>query len=216
MAQQTNDDFKDFMFKHVELAFPRLKDTYRYNSQAKKSEPCAQNVTNAAWSTGMKMPKAVAKTFHAEMKAHYEACRARNKKLPEFSKVFGMKRDDEAGTVTFEAKKKGVTEAGKVNKPPTVIDNLKNVMPPEKLEFWSGTTANVRVRAFPTVDPDGVGGISLLLDVVQVLKPVYGSANLDGFEEEEVDNAPAGDSDPFAAAAERKASKPATADADEF
>ena len=215
MAQTTNEDFRDFMFKHVELQFPRLKDTYRYNAQAKKSEPCAQNVTNAAWSAGMKMPKAVAKDFYTQMKAHYESCRERNKKLPEFSKVFGMKKDDENGTVTFEAKKKGVTESGKVNKPVTVIDNLKNPMAPDKLEFWSGTTGNVRVRAFPTVDPDGVGGISLLLDVVQVLKPVYGSANLDGFEEEEVESSePA--VDVFAAAAERKAASPKPAPADEF
>lgn len=211
---QTNDDFRDFMFKGVELAFPRLKDCYRFNSATKRSEPCGQNVTNAAWSAGMRMPKDKAKEFFLGMKAHYEACRERNKKLPEFTKVFGMKKDDEHGTVTFEAKKKGVTSDGKINKPPTVIDNMKNPLTADKLEFWSGTTANVRVRAFPTVDPDGKGGISLLLDVVQVLKPVYGSANLDGFDEEEVEGGPtefAGD--PFAAAASAK--KPAQV-GDEF
>lgn len=205
MAQQ-NDDFKDFIFKHVELQFPRLKDTYRFNSATKKSEPCGQNVTNAAWSAGMKMPKDKAKEFFVQMKAHYEACRERNKKLPAFSKVFGMKKDDENGTVTFEAKKKGVTGEGKPNKRVTVIDNLKNPFPEDKLEFWSGTTANVRVRAFPTVDPDGNGGISLLLDVVQVLRPVYGTANLDGFDEEEVEAGPSEFvGDPFAAAKANKA-----------
>jgi hypothetical protein len=212
MAQ--NDDFKDFMFKGVELAFPRLKDCYRFNSATKKSEPCAQNVTNAAWSAGMKMPKDRAKEFFVQMKAHYEACRERNKKLPEFTKVFGMKKDDENGTVTFEAKKKGVTGEGKANKAPTVIDNLKNPLAEDKLEFWSGTTANVRVRAFPTVDPEGKGGISLLLDVVQVLKPIYGSANLDGFDEEDVAVGPAEFSgDPFAAAAANKKTAKANDDA---
>lgn len=204
MAQ--NEDFLDIMMKGVELQFPRLKDCYRFNSATKKSEPCAQNVTNAAWSAGMKMPKDRAKEFYAQMKAHYEACASRNKKLPAFTKVFGMKKDDEHGTVTFEAKKKGVTGEGKINKPVTVIDNLKQPFPGDKLEFWSGTTANVRVRAFPTVDPEGKGGISLLLDVVQVLKPVYGSANLDGFEEEAEFSQPEFNGDPFAAAAANKAS----------
>ena len=217
MAQTTNDDFRDFMFKHVELQFPRLKDTFRFNSATKKSEPCQPGAANAAWSCGMKMPKAAAKQFHADMKAHYEACRERNKKLPEFTKVFGMKKDDEAGTVTFEAKKRGVTGEGKANKPPTVIDNLKNPMTGDKLDIWSGSTGNVRVRAFPTVDPDGIGGISLLLDVVQVLKPKYGSANLDGFDEEEVeDDTEQRAADAFAGAAERKAASAKPAPADEF
>lgn len=203
---QDNQDFMDIIFKHVELQYPRLNGTYRFNSASKKSEPCAAGAANAAWSCGMKMPKAQAKDFHAQMKAHYEACASRNKKLPAFSKVFGMKKDDEAGTVTFEAKKRGMTGEGKANKPPTVVDNMKQALPPEKLEFWSGSVGNVRVRAFPTVDPDGNGGISLLLDAVQVLKPVYGSANLDGFDVEDVDTGPAEFAgDPFAAAAANKA-----------
>jgi hypothetical protein len=98
-----------------------------------------------------------------------------------------------------------MTGEGKANKPPTVVDNMKQPMPPEKLEFWSGSTGNVRVRAFPTVDPDGNGGISLLLDAVQVLKPVYGTANLDGFDVEEAESGPAEFAgDPFAAAAANK------------
>lgn len=210
MAQQ-NDDFKDFMFKHVELQFPRLKDTYRFNNSTQKSEPCAQNVNGAAWSCGMKMTKEQAKQFYIDMKAHYEACKARDKDLQPFFTVFGMKKNDEEGTVVFEAKKRGVTNEGKANKRPTVIDNMKQPLSEDKLEFWSGTIGNVRVRAFPTTSPatkehpKGQGGISLLLDVVQVLKPVYGTANLDGFEEEEVEAAPtefAGD--PFAAAAENR------------
>ena len=215
MAQKDDEDFKVIFFRRVELQYPRLKDTYRYNAQAKKSEPCAQNVTNAAWSAGMKMPKAVAKDFFTQMKAHYESCRERQKTRPEFSKVFGMKKDDENGTVTFHAKKKGVTTSGKANNPPTVIDSMMNPLAEHKLEFWSGSIGTVKVRMFPTEDKDGVGGISLLLDTVQVLKAVYGSANLDGFEEEEVESSePA--VDVFAAAAERKAALPKPKVEDEF
>jgi len=222
MAQNdTNEDFKDFMFKGVELQFPRLKDTYRFNNATGKSELCAQNVANAAWSCGMKMPKAVAKEFYKQMKAHYEARQKLNDKLQPFSQVFGMKKNDEEGTVTFEAKKKGVTDSGKVNKPPTVIDSQKQPITGDRLEFWSGTTANVRVRAFPTTspknkeNPNGLGGISLLLDVIQVLKPKYGSANLDGFDVEDVpdDDGAAAAADAFEGAAQRKST---TAPGDEF
>lgn len=221
MAQTNDDDFKEFFFRRVELQFPRLKDTYRFNNAEKRSEQCAQNANGAAWSVGVKLSKADAKDFHAQMKAHYEACRERNKKLPEFSKVFGMKkidaegkiiRDDDKKTefvgVIFEAKKRGVTEAGKANRPPNVVDAALQPMTGDKLDIWSGSVGTVKVRAFPTLDPDGLGGISLLLETVQVIKPKYGSANLDGFEAEEVaEDEPA--ADPFKAAAERKASKPA-------
>lgn len=202
---QDNLDFRDFMFKHVELQYPRLKDTFRFNSSTKRSEPCAPGAANAAWSVAVKMPKDQAKQFFTDMKAHYEACRARNSKLPAFTKVFGMKKDDENNVVTFEAKKRGVTGEGKQNKPPMVIDNMKQPVPDDKREIWSGSLGNVKVRAFPTVDPDGVGGISLLLDVVQVLKPVYGSANLDDFEEETEFGPTEFAGDPFAAAAQNKA-----------
>jgi hypothetical protein len=207
---QANDktaDFLDIFFRHAELMYPRLKETFRYNSAAKKSEPCALTAANAAWSCGMKMPKAQAKEFFQSMKAHYEACRARNSKLPEFSKVFGLKRDDETGTVTFEARKRGVSAAGTPNKAPTVIDSNKMAITGEALDIWSGSTGTVRVRAFPTVDPDGVGGISLLLDTVQIIKPRYGSANLDGFEVEEVtaEDVDAAAERAFAGAAGRKA-----------
>lgn len=214
---QNNEDFRDILFKRVEFMFPRLKDTFRFNSATKRSEQCAPTVANAAWSLGIRMPKDEAKKFHAEMKAHYEDCRKRNSKLPEFTKVFGMKKDDETNTVTFEAKKRGVTSAGKTNQPPTVIDGGKNMMTGDKLDIWSGSLGNVKVRAFPAVDPEGHGGISLLLDTVQVVKAVYGGSRLDDFDVEEMEESDthAPDVDPFAAAAERKASKP-TDLADEF
>jgi hypothetical protein len=217
MAQKTttNEDFKEVFFRKAELLYPRLKDTFRYNTAEKRSEACQPTAANAAWSITVKMAKADAKVIHDALKAHYEDCRKRNSKLPPFTKVFGMKKDDETGTVTFEAKKKGVTGDGKANRPPTVVDGALNALPADKVEIWSGSIGTVKTKAFPTIDPDGQGGISLLLDTVQVLKAVYGSANLDGFEvDESYADQPA--EDPFAAAAARKSAKPAVADMDEF
>ena len=39
------------------------------------------------------------------------------------------------------------------------------------------------MTAYPATDPDGNGGISLLIDVVQVTHAVYGGASLDDFDE---------------------------------
>ena len=199
MAQNDNDsDFQDFMVRNAELLFPRLKDTYRFNSATKRSEPCTPTTTNAAWSAELKVSLAVAKELHAQMKAHYEKCRARNKKLPDFSKIFGFKKLEDGTHAVFSAKKKGVSAAGQPNKRPTVIDHAKQAWPEDRLDVWSGTTANVRVRAFPTVDPDAKGGISLLLDVVQILKPAYGGgASLDGFDEVEGEGPAEFAGDPF-------------------
>lgn len=177
MAQ--NPDFKPIYLPNLTLLYPRLKETFRYNAVEKKSEPCQPTVTNAAWSLSWEMPNDEAKKLFADLKTHYADCATRNKKLPEFSKVFGMAIDKEKGTTTFRAKKNGTSAAGKVNKPPTVIDHRKQ--PVDDLDFWSGTTANIRVIAFPATDPDGMGGISMLIDVVQVINPIYGGANLDEF-----------------------------------
>jgi hypothetical protein len=176
-----NPDMLQQFARGVVFQYPKVNCTYRFNSAEKKSEPCAPGVQGAAWSIGWNMKADEAKKMIGEMKAHYEACRSRNKKLPEFVKVFGVKKNED-GTVSFAAKKRGMNNEGKANKPPQVVDYKKEAIPQDKLDFWSGSEGNIRFIAFPTVDPDGVGGISLLLDAVQVTKPVYGSANLDGFD----------------------------------
>lgn len=205
--------FKQFKFTNVELLWPRLDQTYRYNSQDKKTEPCAPTVQNAGWSIGFLIPITEAKDYRAEMQAHYEDCRTRDSKLPEFDKVFGMKRHtdqdgNETEFVLVTAKKRAVSNDGKENKAPKVMEagvvngEAKWVDMADKA-IWSGSEGHVRVVAFPATDPDGTGGISLLLDAVLVTKPEYGSDNLeDDFGDPEL---------PEAGATEQSESKPAAA-----
>jgi hypothetical protein len=219
MAQnenKTDSDFMDVLFKNVELVFPRLDQTYKFNSTEQKSEACAQTVNGAAWSVGVKISKAEAKPIYMALKEHYEKCHKRNEKLQPFSQVFGMKKLEEEGAVIFEGKKKGTTEAGKSNHPPTVIDGQKQPIPKDQLNIWSGSRGTVRFRAFPTTSPatkehpKGLGGISLLLDVVQLTKRVYGGANLDDFdmvEDEPIDHKAAPADDDF----DQSSQKPAPA-----
>jgi len=190
-------DFKPVMVRNVVFSYPRLAATYKYNTAEKRSEECNPRAQGAAYSIGWEMSKADARKLHDELKAHYESCVT---KVP-FSKVFGMKAL-ENGNVSFSAKRNGVNGKGDENPKPTVIDGMKR--PLEDLNIWGGSEGNIKVTAYPVTDPDGIGGISLLIDVVQVTKAVYGGGGLDDFDEvaptggehSEFDAKPA--SDPFA------------------
>jgi len=175
-----NDDFIKVLAKDVKLQYPKLNQTYRFNTAQQKSEPCAPTASNAAWSVAFEMPKEQARPIFEQLKAHYDACRARNSKMPAFKTVFGMKKNEEAGTVTFTAKRNGMKKDGSPNKAPTVIDGPKQ--PLADLGFWGGSRGTVRAWGVAVVDPDGNGGISLLLDAVQVTEAVYGDGGMDDFD----------------------------------
>ena len=183
MAQ--NDDFMKVLAKNVTLQYPKLDQTYRFNTQKQASEPCAATASNAAWSIAFEMPKGEAKPIYDALVAHYEACRQRNTKLPPFHTVFGMKklRDEqgaETGMVQFTAKRNGMKKDGTPNKAPTVIDGSK--APLADLKIWGGSKGSVRAWAVAVIDPDGKGGISLLLDAVQVTEARYGDGGMDDFD----------------------------------
>ena len=169
-------DFKQIMVRNVEYKYPRLAETYRYNTAEKKSEPCQPTASNAAYSVAWEMSEADARAFYAECKQHYESCQT---KAP-FAKIFGMKKL-ENGNVEFRAKRNGTNSQGALNEKPKVIDGMKQ--PLTDLNIWSGSKGNIRVTAYAALDPDGIGGISLLIDVVQVTHAAYGGASLDDFDE---------------------------------
>jgi hypothetical protein len=180
-----NTDFLKVLAKNVTIQYPKLSGTFRFNTQKQASEPCAPTASNAAWSVAFDMPRDQAKPLFDELRAHYDACRARNSKMPQFSKVFGMKKlKDEAGNETgiiqFSAKRNGMKKDGTPNKAPTVIDGQKQPM--ADLNFWGGSKGTVRAWAVAVVDPDGLGGISLLLDAVQVTEARYGDGGMDDFD----------------------------------
>lgn len=205
-----NNDFKKVLAKNVTLQFPKLHQTHRFNTSTQRSEPCAPTASNAAWSVAFDMTEADGKALLAELKAHYADCRSRNSKMPEFKTVFGAKRVKDkdgnfTGVMQFSAKRNGTKKNGDRNEAPTVIDGAKK--PIEKLDFWGGSVGTVRAWAVAVVDPDGNGGISLLLDAVQVTDAKYGDGGMDDFDEVEVkkpDVDPFGDTGPKAASAQAK------------
>lgn len=180
-----NDDFMKVLAKNVTFQYPKLNQTYRFNTAQQKSEPCAPTASNAAWSVAFEMTKEQAKPLYEQLKAHYDACKSRNSKMPAFKTVFGMKKlkdenGNETGLVQFTAKRNGMKKDGSPNKAPTVIDGQKQ--PLADLAIWGGSKGTVRAWAVAVVDPDGQGGISLLLDAVQVTEARYGDGGMDDFD----------------------------------
>jgi len=171
-----NPDFKKIVIKDATLQWPKLDQCYRFNSIEKRSEPAAQNAQGASWSCGVLMSAEEAKALWGELQAHYKDCQTRNTKLPKFSTVFGMKKRED-GLVTFTAKKNGTSRAGQPNEAPKVLAG--DLSPLEDRRIWSGSMGNMRVIAYPVQSPQGEGGISLLLDTIQVTKAVYDSAQND-------------------------------------
>ena len=169
-------DFKPVMIRNVEFKYPRLNACYRYNTSEKKSEECAPTASNAAYSIAWEMTADDAKTLHAELKAHYETCQTK----AAFTKVFGMKKLD-SGNYEFRAKRNGTNSQGQQNEKPRVIDGMKQ--PLADTAFWGGSKGSIKVTAYPVTDPDGIGGVSLLIDTVQVTHAVYGGGGLDDFDE---------------------------------
>ena len=175
----SNPVFKKVLLKDIEFAYPRLDQTYRYNSAEQKSEKCNPTAQGAAWSVSWTMSSEDAKAFYGDLRSHYETCKGRDTTLPAFDKVFGMKKLD-SGLVSFRAKKNGTNRNGEQNNPPTVIGGDKQPLADKAI--WTGSKGVLRCIAFPSKSPQGEGGISLLLDAVQVLEPIYGGDGLDDFE----------------------------------
>jgi len=177
-----NPDFKKIVLKNVELLWPRLDQTYRFNKRDNRTEPADASVQGAAWSTSFKLSMAEAKKLKEELKTHHEDCQSRNKKLGDFKRVFGSKViEDEDGNKTnevrFSAKKNGVSNTGKANRAPTVVGT--DLQPFETAGLWTGTRADLRLIAYPTQDPEDNDGVSLLLDAVRIIEPAYGGDNLE-------------------------------------
>lgn len=175
-----NPDFKKIVIKDASLQWPKLDQTYRFNRSENRSEPVAQSAQGASWSCGFLMSAEEAKALWGELQAHYKDCQTRNSKLPKFTTVFGMKKRED-GTVVFSAKKNGMSAKGVANEAPKVLAG--DLSPLADRRIWSGSVGNVRLIAYPVQNPDGDGGISLLLDTIQVTKAIYGSEqDIDDFE----------------------------------
>ena len=195
MAQE---DFKKIIIQNVELKYPRLNETFRFNTSKQQSEPCAPTASGASWSIAWSMSADQGKALYNDLKAHYEARQAAGSIKAPFAGIFGMKKLED-GTVEGRAKRNGTKSNGEQNKPPMVIGGDKQPLADKNI--WSGSKGTIRCWAAPVTDPNGKGGISLFFDAVQVTEAVYGGGGLDDFADVGPTKQSGASDDPFAAAA---------------
>ena len=169
-------DFKKLVFKNVGFQWPKLDQPYRFNTQERRSEPCAPGAQGAAYSVGIHVSAEQAENIKEDIKEHYRDCKARNPKLKPLKKIFGMKELDD-GTVNFTAKRNAMNKQGQQNDPPRMINGSKQ--PIEDRKIFTGSSGAISVLVYPVTSPDGEQGMSLLIDTVQVINAVYGSSDND-------------------------------------
>lgn len=87
------------------------------------------------------------------------------------------------GKVEFRFKRKEVTNRGNTKQPPVVVDAKKNRWPEDKL-IGNGSKVKVAFSAWPW-DMAGAKGMSLELEMLQVLDLVEYERNVDPFDEED-------------------------------
>jgi hypothetical protein len=172
----SNPDFMKAVFNDIEMVWPRLDQTYKFDHVKGESIPVQPTAQGAAWSVSVVLDKERADNFRAKAEEHYNLCRSRNSQLPDFSGVFGMKKKD--GTYSVSAKRMGVNNQGERNDPPKVVDEYHE--PIADRAIWSGSKGSVSVLAHPSTNPQtGLGGISLVLRNILVTEPRYGSDGLE-------------------------------------
>jgi len=168
-------DFKTYTSENVEFVQPKLNQLYRWDDMFKHEDgnlgkyvPANADEPNAIWSTSFIMEKPAAIELWNAAKAHFTD---RNQK-EKFSAIHSY-RQLEDGRIQFSAKKKAKTRKGEINKPPAMADH--NCEDLADRAIWSGSKGNITFLMMPTRNPSNKEwGISLLLDELQVVDPIYG------------------------------------------
>lgn len=162
------NNFKDKYVLNVELEYPRVDQFYTFNSATQKSEPCDKTRPGAEKSLGFRMDKIQAAAFWKEAEAHFNECKANGADIGDFKTVHSYKENDD-GTISFRAKRKAMTNAGKLNRDVALVDGQNKPLPEEDWSFGTGSRGSVKFAMYPTHNPSKKEwGISLGLEAAQV------------------------------------------------
>lgn len=183
-----NNDFKKLIGSDVTFLYPRLDQPYRWDNTEKKTVPCKAAASMANWNITFSLPKERGEELIKVCTEHFKSCKGKAK----FGGVFGLKIDAETGEHHFRAKRNCTTKAGDLSQEPVVRDKYGRMLDAEGRKFWTGSRGDIRVMAFPSTDPDGKNGISLLLDTVVVREAKYQDGDAD-FEFESLADLPTDD-----------------------
>lgn len=153
-----------FIIKDVEALYPRVNQTYRFDSAENRSVPCDPQDDGASYEIKFRMDKDQAKELMTKMATAY--AQKREDKWPEnFPMPF---EKDENGTYIGKAKLKGAYGKDLTKKPKQYDANNKEL--PEDFLLTTGSTVNIQITCVPYHMRDA--GVSLRLNAIQVVKYV--------------------------------------------
>ena len=176
-------DFKTRFVLDCELEYPRLNQYYWFNSSTRKSEPCEKTRPGAEKSVGFKLPKDKAVELWNDAKAHFNDVKSRKPDMGDFKTIHSY-RENEDGTISFRAKRKGMTARGTPGADIAVVDGNNKLL--DDVGFWGGSIGGVKFSMLPAFNQSkNEWGITFMLDKVQVTQPIYGG---DGGEDFPVHN----------------------------
>ena len=160
MAEENNK----YVIPSAEVIYPRIDQTYKFDTTANQSVPCGALDDGAEYSLSFKLPKAEAVKLFKAMKAYYDV--KKEKGWPDkFPNPF---KEQEDGLWLGKAKLKGAFGKDASRKPLQV--DSRNTPLGDDFKLTSGSVANIQVSFVP-YNISG-NGVSLRLGAVQVLKYV--------------------------------------------
>lgn len=205
--------------KHVEALWPRINQTYKFDSVERRSVPCTPQDQNAAYELSFKMTEGQAKELYADMMKAYTA-----KREPSWPEKIAMpfKKDTQDGVETGcfigKCKLKGAYNGEATPKPKQYDRDGSGLA--EDFMLTTGSKVNIAVTFVPYNMREA--GVSLRLRAVQVLE-YKEMEERNPFEAEGAPVAPSaptspvpsGEVDPFGLPPTTPAPAPASADFDD-
>ena len=152
-----------YIIKNVEALWPKINQTYRFDSKENRSVACGATEPSAEYSIQFRMGKDTAKSLFQAMSTAYKDNR-KDKWAEKLANPF-VKDDD--GTYTHKSTLKGAYKNVATIKP-LQVDSKGNKLPNDFL-LTTGSTVNVAVQ-FTPYDFGGKQNVSLRLRGVQVVK----------------------------------------------
>lgn len=179
--------FKTYYTPVVDLMYPRLSVTEKWDNAQRKFAICDATDQGAFWACSFVLSDAERAAMWEVGMAHYIAM-TQELKLPPLAQGASIFRseaphkDQEGNFVPghwiYKAARKTTNAQGHASKRPVVLNGMNQAI--ERVDFWSGSKGRLCITMLPTVDPQsGSGGIRMFLDKVQLLEPIYGG----GFDE---------------------------------
>jgi hypothetical protein len=156
------------MLTGVTARYPRLNNTYRFDSGDNRSIKCDPFDEGAAYEMSFVMSDDTAKELHTLCMEAYKNASALDtkRKWPDKPTLLPYKRD-EGGVVVGKCKLKG-SYGGEKTHPPKQVDAARNKLPDDFM-LTNDSKCNVAVVIVP-FNSGSINGVSLRLRAVQVLE----------------------------------------------